>query len=351
MNAHVEAAITARATKRRDLPTATVISRLDPQTDRLDWLAVRRLGIGSSDMAAVLGMSQYRSELDVFWDKTGNTPIDDDTAGEAARWGTLLEDIIAREWAERAGVTVRRIGTTANIDRPHMICDLDRLVLGCPDHERCACEVKSRSAFKAEQWKDGAIPDDVEVQCQHQLAVTGLDAIHVAALVGGQRLESRLVLPDPAYIEDLYAVADEFWSTNVLGGQAPAISSLDLLVAHLNRAYPGKGTPVELGEAEEREVKHLTRIVLDAERHEVAAKAAKDRIRALIGDDGTDVVIGDDPWWTWRAQNNPKVLDRAAVEADLPRPLDSYKVSSGTTRVLRKGKAVKALDEAVADDD
>lgn len=335
-------------TGRRDTPTGTIIARLDPATDRNLWLSLRRTGIGSSDMAAVLGMSKYRSELDVYMDKVGDTPLDSDDAGEAARWGNLLEDVVAREWAVRHEVNVRRIGTIAHVDHRHMICDLDRYVFGCLDHDRCALEVKTRSAWKADEWKDGAIPDDVEAQTMQQLAVTGLDAVHVAALVGGQRLESRLVLPDADYIADLFKVGDQFWSEHVEKRVPPSISSLELLEEYLKRLTPDKGVVVDLEADEEREVRHLTRIILEAERAEAAGDDATRRLKAIIGEDATDVVIEDHdgnavPWWTWRSQNKARQLDQAAIARDLGvESLDAYKVSTGTTRVLRKGAGVKA---------
>lgn len=351
----LEAAEAAYRTKRRDTPTATVIARLDPQADRPLWLALRRTGIGSSDMGALLGLSRYRSELDVYMDKAGETPLDSDDAGEAARWGNLLEDIVAREWATRHGVTVRKIGTVAHIDRRHMLCDLDRLVIGCPDHKRCALEVKTRSAFKADEWKDGALPEDVEAQVMQQLAVTGLDAIHVAGLVGGQKLETRVVYPEADYIADLYVIADQFWTENVVAGAAPAISSLELLEKHLSRFAPDKGVPAELDLEQQREVRHLSRIIAEADRAEAAAEDAKRRLKAMIGADATDVVLpGDDDkpvtWWTWRAQAAAKRVDLDAVAEALglegaAAVKAKFAVSDGTTRVLRKGAGAKAAGD------
>lgn len=346
----------AYAAGKRDTPTGTVIARLDPQAQRELWLTLRRTGIGSSDMAAVLGMSKYRSELDVFRDKVGDTPIDSDDAGEAAYWGTVLEAPVAARWAEVHGVKVRRIGTVAHVEHRHMLCDLDRYVIGCPDHARCALEVKTRSAWKSDEWKDGATPEDVEAQVMHQLAVTGLDAIHIAGLIGGQRLESRLILPDPDYIADLFAVGDEFWTNHVAAGVPPAISSLELLEAYLNRLTPSKGIVAELGEAEQREVRHLTRIILEGDRAEAAAETAKLELKALIGADATDVLLpGADekpvPWWTWRSQNGRKSLDKAAVARDLGvESLDAYMVPGEPHRVLRKGAGVKALEGDATDE-
>lgn len=346
------------ATGKRDTPTGTVIARLDPQADRRTWLSVRRTGIGSSDMAAVLGMSKYRSELDVYRDKIGETSLDSDDAGEAAYWGTVLEAPVAARWAQLHDVKVRRIGTVAHVDRRHLLCDLDRYVIGCPDHERCALEVKTRSAWKADEWKDGGIPEDVEAQVMQQLAVTGLDAIHVAGLVGGQRLEARVVTPDPEYIADLFAVADEFWTNHVVAGVPPDISSLELLEAFLTRLTPDKGIPADLGEAEQHKVRALTRIILEGDRAEAAAATAKRELKALIGEDATDVLLpGDDekpvPWWTWRSQKGNRSLDKAAVARDLGvESLDAYMVPGESHRVLRKGAGVKALEaeESVGDE-
>ncbi len=337
-------------TRRRDTPTGTIIARVDPVKDRQTWLALRRTGIGSSDMSAVLGMSSYRSELDVYMDKRGETPLDSDDAGEAARWGNLLEDVVAREWAERHAVQVRRVGTIAHVDHRHMICDLDRYVYACPHHARCALEVKTRSAWKADEWRDGAIPEDVECQTQHQLAVTGLDAVHVAALVGGQRLESRTVLPDADYISDLFTVGDQFWKEHVVAGQPPTISSLTLLEEYLKHLTPEKGVPVELTETDEHRVRNLSRIIVEGETAAAQADEAKLELKALIGEDATDVILDDETWWTWRSQKANRRLDEAAVAAELGvEDLNAWKVSKGTIRVLRKGKGAKALE--VSDDE
>ena len=42
------------------------------------WLDRRRAGIGGSDVAALLGLSRWKTPLDVFLDKTGRSePIPD----------------------------------------------------------------------------------------------------------------------------------------------------------------------------------------------------------------------------------------------------------------------------------
>jgi putative phage-type endonuclease len=334
----VEVEATYRA-GRRDVPTGTVIARLDPATQRERWLRLRRTGIGSSDVAALLGVHRYKSEKDIWLDKRGEAPLEDKT-GEAALWGNLFEDVVAREWARRNGVQVRRIGTIANRSRRHLLCDLDRVVIGCTLHSRCALEVKTRNAYVQGRWSDGVV-DDVYAQVQQQLAVTGIEAVHTAVLFGGQQLEQHDVYPDPAFIEDMLLVADRFWTENVLGGAEPVISSLDFLVAELNKVAPEKGTPVVVDDPiDQMRVQSLTER-LDAIPSKREQDQMKAELKALIGDKGTDLVVDGKTLWTWRPQKEARRLDVDRLREDHPDVVEAYtptRESLGTTRVLKRAK-------------
>ena len=45
--------------------------------DRADWLAVRRQGIGGSDVGAILGLDPWKGPLDVYVDKVADEPGED----------------------------------------------------------------------------------------------------------------------------------------------------------------------------------------------------------------------------------------------------------------------------------
>ena len=186
--------MTAPATTRRVTPTA--VRLLSADADRTDWLAARRDGVGSSDVAAILGVSDYATAMHVWLDKRGEL---DDTAGEAARWGTLIEDVVAREWARINRSVITRVGLVARHDQPWMRATLDRRVGECPlnreQREACALEIKCRSAFKADRWR-ADVPDDVLAQTAWQMAVTGYNHIHVAVLIGGNDYHQTVVRRD-----------------------------------------------------------------------------------------------------------------------------------------------------------
>ncbi len=179
---------------RRVTPTAYRV--LPADADRDTWLAARRNGIGSSDVAAIVGVSTFRTPVHVWHDKRGD---DVDTAGEAALWGTLLEEPVAREWARRNRSVIQRVGLIAHHEQPWMLATLDRRVAECPlDREvrtACALEVKCRNAFSRSRWH-ASIPDDVLAQTTWQLLVTGYDHIHVAVLIGGNEYKQTVVRRD-----------------------------------------------------------------------------------------------------------------------------------------------------------
>lgn len=183
------AATTAR---RRVAPTAHLV--LPADADRDTWLARRTDGVGSSDVAAILGLVAQRGPLHVWHDKRGTLP--DDDAGEPALWGTLLEDVVAREWARRNRSVISRVGLVANSEAPWMLATLDRRVHECPldrsVRAACALEVKCRNAFTANRWR-ADVPDDVLAQAVWQMAATGYRHIHVAVLIGGSDYRQTVV--------------------------------------------------------------------------------------------------------------------------------------------------------------
>ncbi|MFU1875596.1 YqaJ viral recombinase family protein, partial [Enterococcus faecium] len=67
-----------------------------------EWLVDRKRGIGGSDVSTILGLNKYKSVYQLWLEKTGQIlPIETDS--EPAYWGTVLEDIVAKEFQERTG--------------------------------------------------------------------------------------------------------------------------------------------------------------------------------------------------------------------------------------------------------
>ena len=120
-------------------------------------------GIGSSDAAAAIGLSQYKSPLTLWLEKTNRKQPDDLSEKQAVFWGTVLEPVLATVYAKQTGLKVRKVNAVLqDPDHPFMLANLDREVVGHPDGLG-VLEIKTASYFSAPQWEDG-IP--VAYQCQ-----------------------------------------------------------------------------------------------------------------------------------------------------------------------------------------
>lgn len=183
---------------------------------QLEWLQLRKTGIGGSDAGAICGLNPYSSAMKVFRDKTGNAVEEQDS--EAIRIGHDLEQYVAQRFMEATGLKVRRSNYMyRSKEHPFMIADVDRLIIG----EDAGLECKTASAYNADKWDDGNIPLHYMMQCYHYMAVTGKRAWYIAAVILGRKFVYRKLLWDDGIISSLIAMEEDFWHHHVLTGKIP----------------------------------------------------------------------------------------------------------------------------------
>jgi putative phage-type endonuclease len=276
-------ASTAPAGGRRVTPTGRLI--LPASADRDAWLTARRGGIGSSDIAAILGISRYGNALSVWHDKTGGLPLNGDDS-EPALWGRAFEETVAREWARRNRSVVQRVGLIANTDRTWQMCTLDRRVLECPladDRERCAVEIKCRDKMKAGQFRRG-VADDVLVQTLWQADVCGYDHIHAAVLIGGNDYRQFVIRPadHPQLVADLRAAGTELWD-RITTRRPPALTGAEdpgPLLDLFEQLHPERDGAVEI--ARDGDAQDALAEYIEAGAKESAGRKEKDRAKAKL---------------------------------------------------------------------
>ena len=196
------------------------------QLPREDWLAVRKQGIGSSDAAAAVGLNPYKSQLELWLEKTGRDTslpkLDPQDEESPAYWGNILEPIVATHYTKRSGHRVRRINAVLQHPDPQlpwMLANIDREVIGADDVQILEC--KTAGINGARLWKEG-VPEYVQLQVMHQLAVTGKQAADVAVLLGGQHLEIHRIERDESMIARLVDLERLFWDYVVSDTPPPA---------------------------------------------------------------------------------------------------------------------------------
>ena len=224
---------------RKTRPALRLIST--KELPREDWLAVRKQGIGSSDAAAAVGLNPYKSQLELWLEKTGRDAslpkVDPQDEESPAYWGNVLEPIVAWHYSKRSGNRVRRINAVLQHPNPElswMLANIDREVIGVDEVQILEC--KTAGINGARLWKEG-VPEYVELQVMHQLAVTGKQAADVAVLLGGQHLEIHRIERDEQMIARLIELERKFWTYVETDNPPPADGSASAEAA-LRCLYP-----------------------------------------------------------------------------------------------------------------
>lgn len=218
-------------------------------------------------------------------EKTGRTPPEEVRPGQddPRYWGTLLEPMVATAYQERTGHKVRKLHAVLQHPTfPYMLANIDREIVGVPGVQVLEC--KTAGEFGARLWKDG-VPEYVQLQVQHQLAVIGKAAADVAVLLCGQQLEIHRVERDEDVIARLIVLETRFWEYVEKDLPPPADGS-DSAARALRQLYRGNDTAVDftsdarLGDAFDA----LATLKDELETKEQEAERLKQVIQQAMGD-------------------------------------------------------------------
>lgn len=195
---------------------------LKPQS-REAWLEARRRGIGGSDAGAVIGVNKYRSNVDVWKEKTGLIVPEDVGDKPAVKFGKEAEQHIRALFAlehPEMSVEYHEFYMYLNDKYPFLYATLDG-ELTDENGRHGILEIKTATIQNAagwSEWVDG-IPQSYYAQVLHQLAATGWDFVilfaylrtpyrgNVARFIE-RRIERADVADDITY---LIAQETEFW--------------------------------------------------------------------------------------------------------------------------------------------
>lgn len=194
------------------------------------WLQFRKRGIGASEVGAVLGLSQYKSNVELYYDKIGEG-LRFNVENIAMFCGTELESFVADMWQYwggteasmienfRAGNKIRRMQRVnayiQNPKYPHLFVSLDRKINKHTDESgkergNGALEIKTISGYEADKWEAGIPPSHV-VQVQTQLLVTGWQYGELAVLRDGRFFEVYPFERHAGVCKHIVKKTNEFW--------------------------------------------------------------------------------------------------------------------------------------------
>lgn len=278
-----------------------------------EWLNQRKTGIGGSDAAAILGLSQYRTPFQVYQEKVGL--IESTPDNENMLWGRVLEPVIRQQYADRTGRVVRIPEQMLRHDKhPFMIANVD----GVTDDGRL---LEIKTARTSKEWGEPGsdqIPQAYLIQVQHYLAVTALPVADVSVLIGGSDYRQYEIPADDELQEMIIEGEAKFWSDLQSGIAPEPISFADAQARYGRQSTAGE---VQASDAVLQAIKHLEVIRADIKRLETMEEEEKAVVMLALGDLDTLVHQGK-TLATWKASAPAKRFDSKAFQDANP---DLYK--------------------------
>ncbi len=218
--------------------------------DEAHWHAMRAQDLTSTDVAALFGLSPYKTAFELWHEKrSGEVARVKDN--DRMRWGRRLESVVAEGIAEERGWQARPFKEYGRLPELRLGASFDYRVrpnhTGTDSPDDSILEIKTVDALA---FRNGwTIEDDyveapahIELQVQHQMLVSGLRRAYIGVLIGGNRIEILEREADDQVHAGIIAAARKFWDSIEAGTPpAPVMPDDAQAVIRLNQhAEPGK---------------------------------------------------------------------------------------------------------------
>ena len=298
---------------------------------REEWLRYRKCGIGGREVAAILGISKWNSAVSLWLDKTNQTnePVEEN---EAMQWGTIMEPIIRKHFAEVTGKTVVEVkAMLQHPEHPFMLADVDGLTTD-DEGNPAILAIKTASEYKRAEWEND-IPSYYQTQVQHYLCVTGVQKAYVAVLIGGNSFKVYEVDADAEIQSMLIAVEKDFWN-KVQNMIRPEMDGSDAAKNLLDSLYHG-GISEEIVMPDEAIEYVDAYIEACAEEDNAKAKKqeASNHIKEIMGDYDKAICLGHSI--SWKPVSSERLDSKALKEAE-PEIYEKYVKKSISRRFTIK---------------
>ena len=203
---------------------------ITPVENEEQWHALRKLNIGGSDVAALLGVSPYKSKWQLWMEKAGKLEPEDLSQNMAIQAGTFLESGITNWAAHRWGMEISKVTDYYSVDDTQgMGASLDYITF-----DSRPAEIKWSARGHGWQYEGEKIleaPETYLVQVQHQIAclnANGIDADSGWLIAMIDNEPRRMLVPrHDGVIAAMKESITEFWDSIRYGKEPDPDFSLD----------------------------------------------------------------------------------------------------------------------------
>ena len=203
---------------------------------RDDWLKMRQLGIGGSDVSCIMGHNRFRNRKDIWHSKQFLEP---EISNEAIEFGNAFEPLIFKSFAYK----YRNIYETLdfkdtmfrNIFVPYFQASLDGVLVEKSTNKVGILEIKTVQNRKSKwYYEDGTkgVPQEYIDQAVHYFNTTNAEFVVFYCLVNYERddidrdmefLKPRRINRDDVldYMKEVQNECIDFWENYVKKGEIP----------------------------------------------------------------------------------------------------------------------------------
>lgn len=164
---------------------------MNQPTNHDEWIKARINGIGASEAAAVVGLSPYKSNVELWEEKTGRRKAVDISDKPYVQYGKEAEKHLRALFAldfPQYRVDYDEFGMIRNnLDCPFAFATLDGALTENDRHG--VLEIKTTEIMRSGQWDEwnNRIPQHYYIQVIHQLLATGYDFAILKAQIKYQK--------------------------------------------------------------------------------------------------------------------------------------------------------------------
>lgn len=292
------------------------------------FLIERQKGIGGSDVAAIMGLSPWKTPLDIYLEKKTPLSLEDSLDQEIDKpqlaRGRRCEKYILEEYSDRTGCILAPGSLVIHPDFPILRGNIDAFVEG---NEGIVIEAKSVGGSPA-SW-DNEIPIYYKTQVAFYAMITNCERVDVAVLFDRWQYTCFSYYRDEEFEEKILKSCIKFWLDYICYNIPPAPSNLkDIQSLYPKSEYKGCDVTPKI----QWDLKALSSIQKEIKMLSESADLYKLSIMEYVKDADT-LLDGENVLATWKTQNR-SILDTDRLKKEHPKLIDKYKKDQ-TTRVFR----------------
>ena len=293
------------------------------------WVQERQNYIGGSDVAAVLGESNYTTPLQLWMRKKGLVEPDPDNP--VADFGNVFEPLMADYFEDLTGLKTRRVNKPfTHAKHDFLRGNIDRQILnGKGVNGTSLLELKTTTSHRLRSL-DGQYPIEWDYQAQWYLGLTGYSEafIFIYERDTCEFYEPIYVERKDELIDKMQRLVIDWWQLHVVQGKRPdPINEEDLLIL-----YPDSsdGKVVEASKGAQKLYQQLKQVREKKSELKDQETELKNLLKEELGE-AERLVYGGRTLVSWKSYSRQR-LDSKKLQKEKPEVYAAYQTESSYRR-------------------